>query len=124
MNESEIRTLVQEQLTHFNDPRAVEAVGKWNLLVEPAPNGWLLYRVDEDIGIAYSLSESWADTPWAVVDGFRVDDPSVRAYCPDLEDAVRDIVYDEQIPPSQAEEDARAAAMEKARQKRMKKKGK
>lgn len=121
MNESEIRKLVQEQLGDFSDPRASEAVEQWNLLVEAAPNGWLLYRVDADIGLAYSLSDNWAETPWAVVDGFSDSNPSVRTYCPNLEDAVRDIVYDGQAPPRQAETDARAAAMEKARQKRKKK---
>jgi len=121
MNESEIRSLLQEQLGAFGDPRAINAVQQWKLLVEPAPDGWLLYRVDDDIGIAYSLSEGWAETPWAVVDGFRVDDPSVRTYCPSLEDAVRDVVYDGNVPPSRAELDAREAAMEKARQKRLKK---
>jgi len=71
MTESEMRFLVQEQLNQFADPRAIHAVKSWKLLIESAPNAWLLYRVNDDIGIAYSLSVSWAETPWAVVDGFR-----------------------------------------------------
>lgn len=121
MNETEIRMHLREQVVGFVDPQAIAAVEEWEFLVEPAPDGWLLYRVNDDVGIAYSLSESWADTPWCVVDGFSEDNPSVRTYCPDLEDAVRDYIYDGDPPPYQAELDARAAAMEKARQKRKKK---
>ena len=123
MTESEIRTLVDQQIAGFSDPRAIEAVNQWKRIVEPAPDGWLLYKVDDDTGIAYSLSESWRETPWAVVDGFREQDPSVRTYCPDLEDAVRDVVYEDEIPPGHAEVDAREAMMKKALEKR-KRKGK
>ncbi|QGJ71545.1 Hypothetical protein PBC10988_32520 [Planctomycetales bacterium 10988] len=121
MNEAEMRSLVKDQLAAFQDQRAMGAIRQWTLLVEPAPNGWLLYRIGEDLGIAYSLDESWQETPWAVVDGFSVDDPVVRTYCPDLEDAVCDVIYDGNPPPRQTELDARQAMMEKALQKRKRK---
>lgn len=121
MDEHAIRALVKEQLAEFVDAGSLAAIEQWELLVEPAPNGWLLYRVNDDIGIAYSLAENWAETPWGVVHGFSEDDPFVQTYYPDLEDAVRDVIYDGDPPPSPAEVDQRAAAMEKARQKRLRK---
>ena len=124
MDGSEMRELVQQQIADFSDPRAIDAVERWELFIEPNPIGWLLYRVNEEVGIAYALSEGLSDMPWGVVDGFNVGRLSARVYCYGLEDAVRHVVYNGDIPPGQIELDSRAAAMKDVRKRLMNKKGK
>lgn len=67
MTETEVVELRDSQLAAFTDRRCIGAVSKWQRVVERAPNGWLLYRVGSDKGIAFTEGDDWADEPWTVV---------------------------------------------------------
>ena len=92
MTEAELLALRDSQLAAFTDPRCQAAISKWQQVVERAPNGWLLYRVGPDKGIAYTEGEDWSETPWTVVVRLTTKDPINQAYCPTLESAVDELL--------------------------------
>ncbi|MEO1525111.1 MAG: hypothetical protein AAFX06_06725 [Planctomycetota bacterium] len=92
MTETEVVKLRDSQLAAFTDRRCIGAVSNWQQVVERAPNGWLLYRVGRDKGIAFTEGEDWSDEPWTVVHRLSTDAPLNYAYCPTLESAVDEMI--------------------------------
>ena len=88
MTESEIKNLHDQQLELFANERNRKVIANWEKVLEPAPNGWLLYRIGKDRGIAYTEGSDWENEPWTVVHRLSTDAPVNYAYCPTLEDAV------------------------------------
>ena len=92
MTEPEIVAIRDAQLAAFTDPRCKGAVSNWQQVLERAPNGWLLFRIGKDRGIAFTEGDDWAEEPWTVVDRLSTDTPLNRAYCPSLESAVDELI--------------------------------
>lgn len=92
MTETEMISLCDSQLAAFTNPRCKGAIASWQRVMEPAPNGWLLYRIGRDKGIAFSEGDDWAEEPWTVVHRLSSDAPLNQAYCPTLEDAVDEVL--------------------------------
>ena len=93
-SEAELRQKVADQIETFLDDSARKTLFSWSEVFEQSDDwNWLLFMADDDVGIAFSLEETWATHPWAIVKGFRSGDPVADSYCPDLEDAVRVILY-------------------------------
>lgn len=93
MTESEITVLRDSELAAFVDRRCIGAISYWEQVVERAPNGWLLYRIGSDKGIAFTEGDDWTNEPWTVVHRLSTDAPINQAYCPSLESAVHELLY-------------------------------
>ena len=93
MTESEIIRLRDKELASFTDTRCKKVLEHWKPTVERAPNGWLLYRIGNDKGLAYTEGADWEDAPWTVVHRLATDRPLNAAYCQSLEDAVDHVIY-------------------------------
>ena len=92
MTETEILALRDSQLATFSDPRCRGAISNFQQVLERSPNGWLLFRIGPDQGIAFTEGEDWAEEPWTVVSRLSTDTPINRAYCPTLESAVDELL--------------------------------
>lgn len=122
MTESEIRQLVEQEIAGFSDARVREVVSTWKLEPEDIGDGWQLYRINEDTAIAYSCNEGWAEAPWGLADGLACGDPSVRTYCPSLQETVLEFLEAPLSTTPAQQTGTREAMMERARQKRLRKK--
>jgi hypothetical protein len=122
MTEAEIRELVREQIEGFTSPRARAVVSTWTLTPLDIGDGWELFRINDDLAIAYSLNEGWADSPWGLADGLAAGNPQVRCYCPSLEEAVLEFLGESGSASAAQNPSTREAMMERARQKRARKK--
>ena len=54
----------------FEDPRTRSVVANWKrpmTKIQPSGEAWLVFDAGNGRGIAYSIEEAWAETPWGIV---------------------------------------------------------
>ena len=98
MDLSAFRSILDLHLGAFQDSNASEAITSWTHAPEEVPNGWLICRGPNSVGIAYSLSNSWNDTPWCVIEDVDGEDPDPVMFAETLEECVQEILYAGAIP--------------------------